>query len=134
MPKQTKKNVDSISLSLSSSPCPILELPDELLLSIFEHVEVEARPNLVRSCHRFHGLRSCIYKEKVRARSGQKMYICNCPYCNKVMTVPLTPPIFKKRHRQKIVKRPVYKNKIYCSFVCTTGQHFSDGYKKHKTD
>ncbi len=129
MPKQTKKNVDFISPagSLSAfSLCPLLELPDELLLSIFNYVEVEARPNLVRSCHKFHGLRKELYKEKVKARSGQKMYICNCPYCNKVMTVPLTPPISKKKHRGKLIRRPKYKNKIYCSFVCVTGQSFLD--------
>ncbi len=130
MPKQTKKNVDSISLPTSPpllSWCPLLDLPDELLLSIFEYVEVEARPNLVRSCRYFHGLRNSLYKEKVRARSGQKMYISNCPHCNKVMTVPLTPPISKKKHRRKIIKRPVYNNKVYCSFVCVTGQSFLDG-------
>ncbi len=123
MPKQTKKNVGSISFT----SCPLLELPDELLLSIFKYVEVEARPSLVRTCRKFHGLRSSLYKEKVTARSGLKIYICNCPYCNKVMTVPLVSPIVKKKHRSKVVIRPMYKNKIYCSYVCSTGQHFFDG-------
>ncbi len=137
MPKQTKKNVDSISLPSPpppSSSCLLLKLPDELLLSIFKYVEVEARPNLVRSCRKFHGLRSSLYKEKVRARSGQKMYICNCPYCNKVMTVPLVPPISKKKHRCKLIKRPVYNNTVYCSFVCVTGQHFLDVWHNNKKD
>ena len=128
MPKQTKKNVDSIS---APKPCPFLEkLPDEMLLMIFKRVEAEARPNLVRSCRRFHGLRHEIYTEHVKTKTGQKIKLCNCPFCKKILTTPLvsraSPPIYKKRHRPKRITRPVYRGKIYCSFACVMEQHIRD--------
>ena len=129
MPKQTKKNVDSISLA---TPCPLLELPDELLLSIFKYVEVEARPSLVRSCRKLHRLREVIYNENVRARSGQKMYICNCPRCNKVLTAPLSSPIGKQKHgsSSRIITRPLYRGKSYCSFSCGMKQQMLDDWRE----
>lgn len=133
MPKQTKKNVDSISVP---KPCPFLEkLPDEMLLMIFKHVEAEARPNLVRSCSRFHRLRHEIYTEHVKTKTGQKIKLRNCPFCKKILTTPLvssasritkTSRITKKRHRSKIITRPVYRGKIYCSFACVMEQHIRD--------
>jgi hypothetical protein len=128
MPKQTKKNVDSISVAVK--PCPFLEkLPDEMLLAIFKHVEAEARPNLVRSCRRFHRLRHEIYTEHVKTETGQEIKLCNCPFCKKILTIPLVfsaSRITKKRHRSKIITRPMYRGKIYCSCACVMEQHIRD--------
>ncbi len=126
MPKQTKKKVDSISLLLATTTTSssLLEnLPDEVLLHIFEYMKVEARPNLVRSCHRFYALKSSIYKEQVRSECGQKIYLCNCPYCKKLMRVPFVSVISKRKDRPKNLVRQWYQNKIYCSTDCVMKEH-----------
>lgn len=130
MPKQTKKKVGSIPPLLSAATittCLLTNLPDELLLSIFKHVEMEARPNLVRSCPRFYLLKDSIYKEQVKTRSGQQIYLDNCPRCKKIMSLPLASPIAKKR-----IPRPFHRGKSYCSYACTSAQQLLELGKKNK--